>query len=139
MFRECQSLFDLATKACSVAFNAVRDDVYVNGGEEYVTFSACSINIGNAMNPKSGEFRCPEAGLYLFLITLCTLDMKKCLVSVRRNGKDVASIFDQDGEENKVRGTRYIYIYVTCDAAVILTLHCNFKMRLCTYNRVSFT
>ena len=29
-------------------------------------------------------------------------DMKKCLVSIRKNGKDVANLFDQDGDTNKV-------------------------------------
>ena len=62
----------------------------------------CTVNIGNAMNPKSGEFRVPEAGLYLFMVTCCTFDMKKCLLSIRKNGKDVANIFDQDGMENRV-------------------------------------
>ena len=54
------------------------------------------------MNPKSGEFVTPEPGLYLFLVTCCTYDMKKCLVSIRKNGKDVANLFDQDGDTNKV-------------------------------------
>jgi hypothetical protein len=72
--------------------------------------SGCTVNIGNAMNPKSGEFRVPEAGLYLFLITCCTFDMKKCLLSIRKNGKDVANIFDQDGMENRVR-------FVCCENA----------------------
>ncbi len=81
VFRECQSLFDLATKPCSVVFNAYRhgqlkknissplryietpfskyavlyrDDSYFNGGEDYLTFSGCTVNIGNGMNPKSG-------------------------------------------------------------------------------------
>ncbi len=67
------------------------------------TNPGCTVNIGNAMNPKSGEFRVPEAGLYLFLITCCTFDMKKCLLSIRKNGKDVANIFDQDGMENRVK------------------------------------
>ena len=42
-----QSLFDLATKPCSVAFDAYRDESYVNGGEDYLTFSGCTVNIGN--------------------------------------------------------------------------------------------
>jgi hypothetical protein len=29
--------------------------------------------------------------------------MKKCLLSIRKNGKDVANIFDQDGMENRVK------------------------------------
>ena len=60
------------------------------------------MNIGQAMDPKSGQFVTPEPGLYLFLITCCTFDMKKCLVSIRKNGKDVANLFDQDGDTNKV-------------------------------------
>ena len=55
------------------------------------------------MCPKTGEFTCPEPGLYLVLATCCTFDMKKCLVSIRKNGKDAANIFDQDGDQNKVR------------------------------------
>ena len=31
----------------------------------------------------------------------CTFDMKNCLVSIRKNGKDVADSFDQDGDQNK--------------------------------------
>ena len=60
------------------------------------------MNIGQGMNPKSGEFVAPEPGLYLFLVTCCTYDMKKCLISIRKNGKDVANLFDQDGDTNKV-------------------------------------
>ena len=100
--RECQNLFDLSTKPCSVVFDAYREDNYTDGGEDYMTFNGCSVNIGNAMNPKSGEFVVPEPGLYLFLVTCCTYDMKKCLMSIRKNGKDVANIFDQDGDTNKV-------------------------------------
>ena len=58
-----QSLFDLATKPCSVAFDAYRDESYVNGGEDYLTFSGCTVNIGNGMCPKTGEFTCPEPGI----------------------------------------------------------------------------
>ena len=51
----------------------------------------------------AGEFVVPEPGLYLFLVTCCTFDMKKCLLSIRKNGKDVAMCFDQDGDTNKVK------------------------------------
>ena len=71
-------------------------------GEDYLTFSGTTVNIGQGMNPKSGEFVAPEPGLYLFLVTCCTYDMKKCLISIRKNGKDVANLFDQDGDTNKV-------------------------------------
>ncbi len=102
LFRECQTLFELATKPCSIVFDAFREDSYTEGGEDYLTFTGTTVNIGQAMNPKSGEFVTPEPGLYLFLVTCCTYDMKKCLVSIRKNGKDVANLFDQDGDTNKV-------------------------------------
>ena len=73
------------------------------------------MNIGQGMNPKSGEFVAPEPGLYLFLVTCCTYDMKKCLISIRKNGKDVANLFDQDGDTNKVLFcflSNFIAIYV---------------------------
>ena len=76
--------------------------LYFLGGEDYLTFTGTTVNIGQAMDPKSGQFVTPEPGLYLFLITCCTYDMKKCLVSIRKNGKDVANLFDQDGDTNKV-------------------------------------
>ena len=81
----------------------------------------CTVNIGNAMNPKSGEFKVPEAGLYLFLVTCCTFDMKKCLLSIRKNGKDVANIFDQDGMENRV-----IFLF-SCTVKMLSTL--SFKLQ----------
>ena len=87
VIRECQNLFDLTTKTCSVVFDAVREvtmkmnviwsicmanfdiyviykewyfyiqfkDNYIDGGEDYVTCSACTVNIGNAMCPKVSE------------------------------------------------------------------------------------
>ena len=76
VFRECQGLFDLSTKPCSVVFNAHKDESYVNGGEEYLTFSGCSVNIGNGMNPKSGEFRSVLHGVAWYLLpglAWCTL------------------------------------------------------------------
>ena len=66
---------------------------------------------------QSGEFVVPEPGLYLFLVTCCTYDMKKCLLSIRKNGKDVANIHDQDGDTNKVVQDCYfsmIIIWVLC-------------------------
>ncbi|CAB4067941.1 unnamed protein product [Lepeophtheirus salmonis] len=77
------------------------DDSYSAGGEDYITFTGTNVNIGHHMDPKSGIFLVPEDGVYLFLISVCTYDMKKCLLSIRKNGKDVSNLFDQDGMENK--------------------------------------
>lgn len=131
VFRECQSLFDLATKPCSVVFNAYRDESYVNGGEDYLTFSGCTVNIGNGMNPKSGEFKCPEGGLYLFLFTCCTFDMKKCLISIRKNGKDVTNFHDQDGDQNKGK--------TMIGQNVLLELIVGDKVQIYTYTATGIT
>jgi len=34
-------------------------------------------------------------GCYMFSLHLCTHDMKKALVAIRRNGVEVATVFDQ--------------------------------------------
>ena len=51
------------SKPMSVYFSAVREEAYVGGGEEYLTFSSCSVNSGNAMNHKSGIFTVPITGM----------------------------------------------------------------------------
>jgi hypothetical protein len=43
LYRDCQNLFELATKPCSVVFNAFREDSYIDGGEDYLTFSGNEI------------------------------------------------------------------------------------------------
>ena len=39
LYRDCQNRFELATKPCSIVFNAYREDSYIEGGEDYLTFS----------------------------------------------------------------------------------------------------
>ena len=90
------NFYDTKVQECQIVKN------FCLLGEDYLTFTGTTVNIGQGMNPKSGEFVAPEPGLYLFLVTCCTYDMKKCLISIRKNGKDVANLFDQDGDTNKV-------------------------------------
>jgi len=73
----------------------------IDGGECYVTFSGCNVNIGNGMIPKSGIFQAPVPGTYMFTLTVCTYDGKKCLLFLRKNQKDVCAMIDQDGNENR--------------------------------------
>lgn len=101
LHRESQTLLELMQKSCSVAFNAHRDEGHQEGGECYITFSSCTVNIGGGFIPKSGIFQCPEPGLYLFTLTVCTYDGKKCLLVLRKNEKDVCAMIDQDGNENR--------------------------------------
>ena len=58
------------TAPLSVYFNAVREEPYLNGGEEYLTFSHCTINAGSAMEPSSGIFTAPTTGSIHFVITV---------------------------------------------------------------------
>ena len=69
--------------------------LFTGGGEEYLTFEGCSVNVGNAMDAKSGIFTAPYSAAYLFSLHVCTHDLKKALVAIRRNGIEVASIYDQ--------------------------------------------
>jgi len=39
--------------------------------------------------------------MYLFTVTVCTYDGKKCLLILRKNEKDVCALIDQDGNENR--------------------------------------
>merc|ERR1719334_2272090 len=101
LHREVGGLIELAGKPGSVMFNAFRDESHTDGGECYVTFQGCSVNTGNGFIPKSGVFQCPEPGLYMFSLTVCTFDGKKCLLIIRKNEKDVCALIDQDGNENR--------------------------------------
>merc|ERR1719385_133572 len=65
LHREIGNLIDLARKPGSVVFTASRDEGHTDGGECYVTFTACNVNLGNGFIPKSGVFSCPEPGLYM--------------------------------------------------------------------------
>jgi len=101
LYRETQNLIELAGKPGSVMFSAYRDEGLSDGGECFVTFSGCSVNVGNGFIPKSGVFQCPEPGLYMFTFTVCTYDGKKCLLMLKKNDKDECALIDQDGNENR--------------------------------------
>jgi len=103
LYRETQNLIDLAGKPGSVMFSAYRDEGMSDGGECFVTFTGCTVNIGNGFIPKSGIFQAPEPGLYMFTFTVCTYDGKKCLLILKKNDKDVCALIDQDGNENRGR------------------------------------
>ena len=57
-------------------------------------------NMGGAMDAKSGVFTSPFAGAYLFIVHACTHDMNKGLMTIRRNGNQVASFYDQNHDSN---------------------------------------
>ena len=57
-------------------------------------------NLGGGMDAKSGVFTAPYAGSYMFMVHACTHDMNKALMTIRRNGNQVASFYDQNHESN---------------------------------------
>jgi hypothetical protein len=79
----------------SVYFNAIRNEPYLDGGEEYLTFGQCTVNEGGGMDPKSGMFTAPVSGAYVIALHVCTHDLKKALMSLRKNGVEISSLFDQ--------------------------------------------
>jgi len=100
MIKENALLRDLISKPLSVYFDAFRNEDYELGGEEYLTFSGTKSNLGSGMDAKSGVFIAPLAGSYMFTIHVCTHDMKKGLLSLRCNGNEMASFYDQNHDSN---------------------------------------
>ena len=67
----------------SVYFNAVREEPYLNGGEEYLTFSHCTINAGSAMEPSAGIFTAPTTGAqHCFEHFECLFQAATCSLSI---------------------------------------------------------
>merc|ERR1712241_687070 len=108
LMRENLYLKSLAGKPLSVYFDAYRTKAYVGGGEENLTFNGTSVNVGGGMDPDTGIFNAPVGGSYLFVFHIATHDNKKALLSIRLNGEEVASVFDQnhkDNHKNSMAGT----------------------------------
>jgi len=108
LMRENLFLKTMATKPLSVYFDAYRTKAYDGGGEENLTFQGASVNVGGGMDPETGVFNTPLGGSYLFVFHIATHDNKKALLSIRLNGEEVASVFDQnhkDNHKNSMAGT----------------------------------
>ena len=74
------------------------------------------------MDIHSGVFTAPLAGVYLFLLHIATHDNKKALLSIRRNGEEIASVFDQnhkDNHKNSMAGQTIIIDCVKGDEVVV--------------------
>lgn len=56
------------------------------------------LNYGGTFNPTSGEFRAPETGLYLFLVTL-DFERGFSLAVLKRSGVPMASFKQEQGEK----------------------------------------
>merc|ERR1719342_2010540 len=100
MLKEHSMLRNLMSQPLSIYFDAFRTEDLDVGGEEYLTFNGTKTNLGGGMDAKSGVFTVPQAGAYMFTIHICTHDMKKGLLSLRCNGNELASFYDQNHDSN---------------------------------------
>merc|ERR1712088_768580 len=98
--RENAYLKSLNGKTLGVSFNAYRTKAYDGGGEENLTFQGTYCNNGGGLDTDTGIFTCPCGGTYMFQFHIATHDNKKALLSIRKNGEEVASIFDQNHKDN---------------------------------------
>merc|ERR1711993_38875 len=122
LMRENLFLKSLAGKPLSVYFDAYRTKAYDGGGEENLTFQGCSVNVGSGMDPETGVFNAPLGGSYLFVFHIATHDNKKALLSIRLNGEEVASVFDQnhkDNHKNSMAGTNILIPLKRGDEVVV--------------------
>merc|ERR1712106_226246 len=100
MMQENKFLRSLAGKTLGVYFNAYRTKAYDGGGEENLTFQGPYCNVGGGLDTDPGIFTCPTGGTYMFQFHIATHDNKKALLSIRKNGEEIASIFDQNHKDN---------------------------------------
>merc|ERR1712002_1411231 len=100
MEHENAFLRSLSGKTLGVYFNAYRTKAYDGGGEENLTFQGTYCNAGGGLNCDTGIFTCPCGGTYMFQFHIATHDNKKALLSIRKNGEEIASIFDQNHKDN---------------------------------------
>merc|ERR1712055_737332 len=100
MIQENAYLKSLAGKTLGVYFNAYRTKAYDGGGEENLTFQGTYCNVGGGLDPDTGIFTCPTGGTYMFQFHIATHDNNKALLSIRKNGEEIASIFDQNHKDN---------------------------------------
>lgn len=100
MMQENKFLKSLAGKTLGVYFNAYRTKAYDGGGEENLTFQGTYCNVGGGLDTDTGIFTCPAGGTYMFQFHIATHDNKKALLSIRKNGEEIASIFDQNHKDN---------------------------------------
>merc|ERR1711970_1079101 len=100
MMKENAFLRALSGKTCGVYFNAYRTKAYDGGGEENLTFQGTYCNTGGGLDTDTGIFTVPMGGVYMFQFHIATHDNKKALLSIRKNGEEIASIFDQNHKDN---------------------------------------
>merc|ERR1712180_91074 len=113
--RESAFLKSLNGKTLGISFNAYRTKAYDGGGEENLTFQGTYCNNGGGLDIDTGIFTCPCGGTYMFQFHIATHDNKKALLSIRKNGEEVASIFDQNHKDNHKNSMAGQSIVIDCN------------------------
>merc|ERR1712158_320134 len=114
MMQENAFLKSLNGKTLGVSFNAYRTKAYDGGGEENLTFQGTYCNNGGGLDIDTGIFTCPTGGTYMFQFHIATHDNKKALLSIRKNGEEIASIFDQNHKDNHKNSMAGQNIVIDC-------------------------
>ena len=86
-----------------------------NTTSSYITFNMEETNIGNSMDIKSGEFKAPVYGVYLFSFIGKTREYSQ--VFLRKNGLDITSATSNAGE------------YISFSSILVLKLGDQIKIR----------
>merc|ERR1711962_296128 len=100
MMKENAFLRGLSDKSLGVFFDAYRTKAYDGGGEENLTLNGTYCNVGGGFDADTGIFTAPAGGSYMFMFHIATHDNKKALLSIGKNGEEIASIFDQNHKDN---------------------------------------
>jgi len=122
MMKENMYLNAINNRTMSVYFDAYRNKAYDGGGEENLNFNGVHCNVGSGLDADSGIFSVPVSGQYFFMFHIATHDNKKALLSIRKNGEEVASIFDQnhkDNHKNSMAGQSIVIDLIRGDEIVI--------------------
>merc|ERR1712121_397956 len=138
--RENAFLKAMNGKTLGISFTAYRTKAYDSGGEENLTFQGTYCNNGGGLDIDTGIFTCPCGGTYMFQFHIATHDNKKALLSIRKNGEEIASIFDQnhkDNHKNSMAGQNIILDVKRGDEIVVYaytgTWLADFPMNLYTH------
>ena len=83
-----------------------------NGSQVSNNESLTSYQLNVTLNYRSGVFTVPLSGLYLLTLTVCSQDKRKILISIRRNGEELASLYDQNHGDNNAN-TMSSQVFIT--------------------------
>lgn len=69
---------------------------------QVIVFAHADTNIGQAYNPNSGVFRCQQAGVYLFSVTILAFSNKGAEFTLVKNGAEVGYIYARSDSNGRL-------------------------------------